>query len=278
MKTALANSTVVALCIGALTLMFALPSASDFDLMSAAGVWLLDEGEGEEAKDSSPTGDHGTFFRDPVWVDGKFGKALEFDGQNFVWMKNATGVPLGTSPRTLMCHFKWAEINDWVGAAPWVSNAEYLISAGPGNWGQIVAVGIMQQGGAGLGIHTFNDRWFMPWDGDTDWHHLAVAFPEGSTNIDEFLIYFDGVLQEPEIDQNAGPLDTGGGKVTIACESGFINNFFKGIIDDAAIFPYEMPAEDIVNIAKRGLVKGQGLDVSPNGKLATSWGGLKGRH
>ena len=50
-----------------------------------------------------------------------------------------------------------------------------------------------------------------------------------------------------------------------------------GIIDDAAIFPYEMPADDIRGIALKGLLEGQILDVSPDGQLATSWGALKER-
>jgi len=46
------------------------------------GMWPLDEGSGIVAKDYSPSGKNGTLMGNPVpsWVDGKYGKALEFNG------------------------------------------------------------------------------------------------------------------------------------------------------------------------------------------------------
>ena len=43
--------------------------------------WHFDEGAGNIAKDSSGNGNDGTIYG-ATWVDGKFGKALSFDGQN----------------------------------------------------------------------------------------------------------------------------------------------------------------------------------------------------
>jgi len=47
---------------------------------SLAGWWKFDEGSGTTANDSSGNENHGTFNGDPQWVNGKFGKALKFDG------------------------------------------------------------------------------------------------------------------------------------------------------------------------------------------------------
>ncbi len=44
------------------------------------GYWAFDEGTGTAAKDSSVNGNNGRFVGAPVWVDGKLGKALQFDG------------------------------------------------------------------------------------------------------------------------------------------------------------------------------------------------------
>ena len=41
---------------------------------------LLAYGSGEVAEDSSANGNDGELKVGPKWVDGKFGKALEFDG------------------------------------------------------------------------------------------------------------------------------------------------------------------------------------------------------
>jgi len=50
-----------------------------------AGLWLFDEGSRKVAKDSSDNGNDAEIPDGPKWVDGQFGKALEFDGSaNFV--------------------------------------------------------------------------------------------------------------------------------------------------------------------------------------------------
>ena len=44
------------------------------------GQWLFEEGAGKKVEDSSGQGNDGELIGKPKWVDGKFGKALEFDG------------------------------------------------------------------------------------------------------------------------------------------------------------------------------------------------------
>ncbi|MFH1657469.1 MAG: LamG-like jellyroll fold domain-containing protein [bacterium] len=46
------------------------------------GEWKFDEGMGTTTKDSSGSDNDGTLIDNPQWVDGIFGKALEFDGSN----------------------------------------------------------------------------------------------------------------------------------------------------------------------------------------------------
>ena len=48
--------------------------------------WPFDEGKGKDAKDASDNGNDGD-INGAEWVDGKFGEALEFDG-NFVLVPN----------------------------------------------------------------------------------------------------------------------------------------------------------------------------------------------
>ena len=49
-----------------------------------AGLWHFDEGTENEARDESGNGNHGTLtnMEEEDWVEGKYGKALEFDGVN----------------------------------------------------------------------------------------------------------------------------------------------------------------------------------------------------
>ena len=44
------------------------------------GYWMLDEGSGSNAADSSGAGHDGTLNNSPPWVSGRFGQALDFDG------------------------------------------------------------------------------------------------------------------------------------------------------------------------------------------------------
>ncbi len=273
MRAAHANYRFVVLTLGALCWALAPLAVGDFDLMGAVGVWHLNEGEGAEAKDSSPSGNHGTLFRDPEWVDGRFGKALKFTGDNFVWVREATDLPEGDSPRTLMCHFKWTAVNDFADVAQWVNDSEVFMTIGPRVRGAMVALQISADG---TGVYTFEDMLMFNWDRDTEWHHIAAVFPEGATTDDQFLLYFDGVLQEETtMGGQAGGVESQGGQLTIGSWTGRIVNFFNGIIDDVAVFPFALPAEDIASVAKRGLVRGQFLDVSPTGKLATCWATLR---
>lgn len=44
------------------------------------GYWSFDENEGDIAKDLSGNRNDGTLINGPIWTEGKFGKALSFDG------------------------------------------------------------------------------------------------------------------------------------------------------------------------------------------------------
>ncbi len=280
MRTTLGIWGAVVWCGAASVLAWAPRSVADFDLNTAVAVWHMDEGEGDQAKDSSPSGNHGELWLSPAWVDGRFGKGLRFDGTSFVWVRTAANLPLGTSPRTIMCHFKWAEVNDFVDAVLAVNDAETLVCLGPNHWRQPVRLQISADGGPGgfPGVDTFEDRRMFEWDADTEWHHFAVVLPEGATRTNEFLMYFDGVLQETFVDDDINQIDSGGGEATIGCWTGRLSNKFNGTIDEVAVFPFAMAAEDIANVAEHGLVAGQALDVSPRGKVATSWGALRQRY
>ena len=47
----------------------------------AVAIWLFDEGEGQIVRDGAPPENHGKLKSEAAWVGGKFGTALEFDGE-----------------------------------------------------------------------------------------------------------------------------------------------------------------------------------------------------
>ena len=83
----------------AVFLLIALPSLAEIDPKNITGMWLFDEGKGGTAADSSENGNDGE-IHGAKWVDGKFGKALEFDGaSNWVEVphSNTVGFKAGVS-------------------------------------------------------------------------------------------------------------------------------------------------------------------------------------
>ena len=93
---------VVLFVVGVLTI----PGYAKLDPKNAVGIWLFDEGNGDTAKDSSGNGNDGT-LEGPKWVDGKFGKALEFNGASDY-------VDTGNNPITDLNGTKIFSISAWV--------------------------------------------------------------------------------------------------------------------------------------------------------------------
>ena len=75
MKATLVGAALVCIIGLALTAQ----SGAEIDPETITGLWLFDEGAGKVAIDSSGSGLDADITK-PEWVDGPFGKALEFDG------------------------------------------------------------------------------------------------------------------------------------------------------------------------------------------------------
>ena len=68
-------------------------SSAAIDQASIAGIWLFDEGDGQDA---SENGNDGELVGDIKEVEGKFGKALEFPGTE--------GNYVSTGEKLEICH------------------------------------------------------------------------------------------------------------------------------------------------------------------------------
>ena len=84
------------------------PLAAEARLRDETVVLYLpfEEGSGEETKDLSKSGKIGVLSTTgndpPEWVDGKFGKALEFDGEtNFVEVQETADFSFASDPGTI---------------------------------------------------------------------------------------------------------------------------------------------------------------------------------
>ena len=267
MKTILAKLAYISLSIASVFLL-ANNSNAEIEPESIAGVWLLDEGQGETIWDSSPNRNHGEFSDSGgiKWVDGEFGKALEFDGTDYVVVKHS---PLLDQNDTITIAL-WFKANS-VGQYPSLIYKGIVGEAG--YWGlhqmpdtAIVYVRIDTSGG----INQTSGR--MDNVADEEWHHIVFVLDNGIIRM-----FRDGE-ELPEIAFNHG--DGFGNEDELGIGSGFYPQdprSLDGIIDEVGIFNVALALEDVQNIMENGYREALGASISVDapGKLATSWGNLK---
>ena len=248
-----------------MSLALTIASEAEVNLDNAVGIWLLDEGVGQVAKDSSANGNDGELIKKPKWVDGKLGKSLEFDGTNYINCGHDESFNL-TDEISIIA---WAKMKDPTdrqdiiakdfagGTNSWQMFAKHrsgkprgLIIVDHGGWKAVVA---------DADIDTDDDKW----------HHYALTY---SATDGVARNYIDGKLKgKGEAPKKNKILVTEtdvhiGQKSNNACQ-------FKGSIDEVAVFSVALDKDDINLIVDKGL-EGT-LSVDPNRKLATTWAALK---
>jgi len=250
---------VVVLCVAG---MLTTQSYAKIDPKTIVGLWLFDEGSGKIAKDSSGNGNDGT-LEGPKWVDGKFGKALEFDGASYV--------DTGDDPITDPGGKKILSISAWVKRATDTSKVLVAIRRTPG--GYILGVGSLGASANQIKVTKFGvvDIYLGDFPQDTDWHHLVCVWNEKGQ-----IAYVDGVVNGEFADTaNFSPALTG--KLLIGGDTGD-QGYADGTIDDVGIFNVALTESDVKDITNKGLGMAAGLlSVSPKGRLATVWGEIKAK-
>ncbi len=190
---------------------------ADFYSRHAVGYWKFDEGSGTVAKDSSGNGNDGTLMNSPAWVDGKYGKALQFDGRDDY-------ADLGTSPSL--------DLGNIFSISAWFYLNADLPASGSSNW--------IYDGGDRPGIYFSGKKlrfysYHITWDdldsiSDIDvrkWYHVVVVW-DGSTK----NIYLNGQLDTSRNNANAQTLGTATKYIAQRYSGSY---FFNGIIDEVRI-------------------------------------------
>ncbi|MBD3184316.1 hypothetical protein GF312_18680 [Candidatus Poribacteria bacterium] len=239
-----------------ISLLFATICSAKIDPDTIVGLWLFDEGKGDEAKDDVDKYD-GQLEGNPEWVDGKFGKALKFSGSDYIELKDS-GPDLhfgGTAAFTITA---------------WVQSNGGGTVIGKFNGGVIGAYIVTITGGI-VGFH----REVAPWglSGTKalpagDFGHLAVTY-DGA----EMKIYVNGELDTTQ-KRPAQNTDTAtpvliGARLT----NGNPSDFFRGVLDEVALFNVALTEDQIKEVMKGLSPKLQ--PVSAMEKLMTKWGAIK---
>ncbi len=261
MKTVVARLTLACVSIIAMSLMFTAQGDAEIDPESMVAAWLFDEGTGKVAKDISGNGYDGELKENPLWVDGKFGKALEFNGTNYVEIRNSSS----------------SEVLSFGGNQPFSITAWVKTQSG----GQVISKYNSGVGGTyflRIWDRTVTiDREVAPWklSGTQalplgEFAHVAVIY-DGV----EMKIYINGELNAKQDMTGANNTDT----VTPVLIGARFNNgvpgeLFTGVLDEVALFNVALSEKDIKSVIENGLSK---APVETAGKLSITWGLLKTR-
>ena len=234
--------------------------------IETSGVWLLDEPEdkGKNVEDVSGNGISGEIGGDYKYVEGKFGEALEFNGQDtLVLFENDNPDQAFVLHRDKDVSFVF-----WVKPLS-VDHRAIFWTRGDGI--DADRFNIHSGGGPTFGFDyrevngNIHNGLYQHVDLLTNvWTHLAIT-REGNT----YITYRNGKQVSQGKDWNPALPQS-----TSWMMSGRPDFIFDGNIDEVAFFESVLSRNDITNIMENGLEKAA-LAVAPSDKLATAWARLK---
>lgn len=253
--------SVIIVAMASLVIFVVAPSsnAAKIDPKSFVGVWLLEEGKGDDVKDLTNKGHDGKIIN-AKWVNGKNGKALEFAGNGSVQILSTDDLQIGDQ-LTMQAWFFAKNINDWRQII--AKSDEYLLRIDPPGEGNKMSAFVKPNGNWEPRASAFVPKL------DT-WYHYAATY-DAKLASDQLKVFVNGVqsgssTRPGKVAKTANPLEFGkwGG-----------GSFFVGIIDEVAILNVAL-TETQVKDTMDGLEKiFAGTNVDPKGKLAIEWGRIK---
>jgi len=268
MKTIIAKATYICVSLMVIYLILTGQGFAQIDRETVVGIWLFDEGIGNTAIDFSRKVGGGELMNNPKWVEGKFGKALKFDGADDYVEISLPGV-FNDIPNNDFTILFWTNVQDISGsAAVWTrlmearyDNSNYLQFSIQINNGEL-GINLIDAGAETTFIVD------SPISADT-WYHVTVVWDASE---DSVRLYLDGVLQSTE---GETPADPGNKKILHLGRrtDGSGLSHFDGVIDDFGIFNVTLTDDDIKSIMANGLKSVAA--VSPAGKLTTTWAEIK---
>ncbi len=219
----------------------------------------FDEGQGKVAKDSSKFGFDGVVKAN--WVNGRFGKALEFDGSG------ADSVVVADEPELLLLEggtlMAWAFIMTEAGHADW----NRIIIKAPNNGGTTGGYDLLFDRKLGYSIRfcVVECASHFPVESDS-WHHVAITF-DGEI----ITIYADGV-NVGEVPQPGPTVDSSGFDLHIGNGAAF-DRAYHGLLDEVRIWNRALDENEINLQMESSTI--DIIAVEPDSKLATTWANVK---
>ena len=225
------------------------------------GYWPLDEGEGTIAKDESGNGNDGQIEGVAEWVTGIWisGGALELKAENKAKVKILNNPSICATNAITLCAwiklFSIYEGDNWkLGNTVMGKRVAYYLIIGAGRNPQSLFYGTIPK-----------NTWLV---GKTDlkryigkWVHVACVY-DGSKHV----LYVNG-------NRDASREETG--DIQVSTENLYLGwvdteRYIDGVIDEAMLWTRALSRAEILS-----LISTQQAVLSPEGKLAITWAGIK---
>ncbi|MBI2005406.1 MAG: hypothetical protein HYS80_01440 [Candidatus Aenigmarchaeota archaeon] len=219
------------------------------NIQGLIAYWSMNEGSGTKINDNSGKGNDGT-LNNIVWVDGKFGKALSFDGSITSWVNVNPNAINGLSDFTVEY---WMKTSDATKSGTPVhgtngGNNEFI---GPFNYRSAEIYVKDSSWGTGVALN------------DGQWKHIIIT-RNGGTG--EVRLYVDGVPR------GSATLNTGvltincfvfGQEQDSSCGGFEATQAFLGILDEVGVFNRVLLENEISTLSSGLVSSGQLATIKP---------------
>jgi hypothetical protein len=227
---------------------------------SLAGEWLLNEGGGTIANDTSGNNRDGTITAGS-WVPGRHGQALSFDGASSV--VQTLGFPSQSVGKGICA---------WVNPATSQSGLKGLVIQEGGFYLRLnnMALEARVYNSAGATSNTYSTSATLPVG---KWSHVCETVDASSGGAITLNFYINGVSALSQATDVNGP-NTGGvgtNYMKIGNDDDAAGRFFQGTIDDVVVYNRLLSASEIVTIYNEHATQ---VNSSQNSKLTGSLVGL----
>ncbi len=218
------------------------------------GWWKLDETSGTTALDSSGNGNLGSLINGPVWIMGKIGNALSFDGMDdYVSVADSTSINVYGSQVTMVA---WIYLHSVAGRNSWIVQ-KYV-----NNGGYMLHI----DAASTLSFNIYNGSTAVWLNANTAatanrWIFLAGTYDSSG----QIKIYVDGVLDNSG-SSNGNIASSAGGNLLFGYESWMGSNDYKldGLIDDVRIYNRAFSAAEIQALYNTGTLDTQAPLIPAN--------------
>ena len=253
--------SLVGLTLLVAVLVAVLPSQAKIDLTDKkiVGIWLFDEIKGDQAKDTSENGLDGKIEGKIKVVDGKFGQALQFDGNSYVEIP--FNELLNVKHMTLMCWIHAeaagaAQIHRWKPPA-------YTLEIFEGRTTPVIMTT------AGFKFNKPPQQTPL-----NEWVHIA-----GTYDGKNLIAYQNG--EAVDTLEHQGDIEAGKDVVRFGARTDNDGGRYQGVLDEVAIFGEALTQQEIQDIMNNGfesVLNPKPTHIEFKNKLPTHWGKIKGNY